>query len=187
MARLTSQQANKGVMTQDGNNDSVEGSAIRAGGRHISATAVLNANNASASVNLFEITGSVFIMALHAVVVDATTFTNCTAVHFDLWDGSTSVDVTLSPGPALSGLPVGAFMIKDEDVGSNLKVIDHSSQCQVTEPTAKELGLAFVVTAKSSGTTYLRLNYTTTDTPINAQIEAHMHYAIINGGSITAV
>jgi len=40
---------------------------------------------------------------------------------------------------------------------------------------------------KTGVDTFLRFNYTTTDAPINAAIDIHVEYAIIDSGQILAV
>lgn len=177
----------KHIFSGTGSDDTAEGAIIRAGGKHSTKTITLSANAASASVNVFQLTGSVRIDSLHGEVTSATTFTNCTNVYFDLWDGTTSVPITKTTGGTLSGYGVGAFMIKDADVASSLTTLNND-QCRIKEAaTGTRVNTPFIAVQKISTNTYLRFNYTTTDAPINAQIKVDATWADIDNGEIVAV
>jgi len=186
MAQLTSHQANRQPYVNTEHSDSVEGSALRSGGRSVQAEITLGANNASESINVFQITGPIEGQALHAVVTDATTLTNCTGCYFDLWDGTSSVVLTKMTGAALSGEAVGTVMIKSSTASSALQVVSNAAGT-LYESSGGKLFQHFSVVQKDSTNTYIRFNYTTTDTPINAKIEVGMHYGLLDGGSVAVV
>lgn len=184
---LTSQLANKRLMTQDGNADTVEGAVQRAGGRHLDSTVTLDANNTSANVNAFQITGSIHVISLHAEILTAGTLTNCTAVSFDLWDGALSTALTkASPGAVLSGEAVGTIMTKIDINTANLSILSNATGA-IEETTGNKVAQAFDIIQKSGQDTFIRFNYTTTDTPIDATVEVHMEYFIRDGGTVTVV
>lgn len=177
----------KKVFTGTGSDNTPEGALIRTGGKQTTKLITLSANNTSDSVNVFELTGSVEVLSLHGEVTDATTLNNCTAVYFDLWDGTVSVPLSKVTGAALSGCAVGSFFIRDSDSSTELSVLNNN-QARVKEAaTGTRLRSNFIITQKASTTTYIRFRYTTTDTPINAQITIGITYADIDGGEITAV
>lgn len=177
----------KRVFQGTGSDDTAEGALIRAGGKHATKTITLSANNTSASVNVFQVTGTCEVMSLHGEVKVATTFTNCTSVYFDLWDGTTSVPITKTTGCALSGFGVGSFFIKDTDVASALSTLQNN-QCRIKEAaTGAKVDANLFIVQKISTNTYIRFNYTTTDAPINAQIKVDCGWADIDNGEIVAV
>ncbi|MEA2036864.1 MAG: hypothetical protein U9O94_05110 [Nanoarchaeota archaeon] len=144
----------------------------------------LNGNNTSVTMNIFKVIGSVEILTAHGEVMDVTTLTNMTAVYTDLWDGTTAVNITAN-GAILSGAPVGSLIIKQKD-STNAMITVLANQARVTEPANdKKTHQPFIVTQKNGVDTYIRMNYTTTDAPIDAQILFIVKYRPIDGGSIT--
>lgn len=178
---------NKIILTDTGSDSTVEGAVIRAGGKHATKTITLSANNTSASVNVFQLTGVCEMWGIHGYVTDATTLNNCTSVYFDLWDGTTSVPITKTTTASLSGFGVGSFIIKDSDVSSALTTLNNN-QCRIDEKsTGAKVDADLIVIQKISTNTYIRFNYTTTDAPINAQIKIDINWADIDSGTIVAV
>lgn len=177
----------KRVFTGTGSDNTAEGSIIRTGGKHVIKTITLSANNTSASVNVFQLTGVCSVMALHAEITSATTLNNCTSVYFDLWDGTTSTAITKTTGAAISGFGVGSFLIKDSNNASSITTIQNNQARIVEAGSGQHVELGFVVIQKVSTNTYIRFNYTTTDAPINAQIQVHITYKDIDSGTIVAV
>lgn len=176
----------KDTFTGDGSEDTPEGAIIRAGGKHATKTITLNANNTSAAVNVFQITGAVNVSSLHGSVTLATTLTNCTDVYFDLWDGTTSVPLTKSTTAALSGAGVGSFFIKTDVAATALTTL-LNSQCRISEVAGNKVSQSFDAVQKLSTDTFIRFRYTTTDAPINAQLKVDCEWADIDSGSLTAV
>jgi len=173
-------------LTGTGSDDTREGALIRSGAKHTTSTITLNANNTSASVNVFQVTGSVLVTSIHGEVLDATTLTNCTAAYFDLYDGSAASVITKATGAALSGFNVGAFFIKDEAIASILTVINND-QANVVESSTNKASQPFITIQKTGTDTFIRFNYATTDAPINAQLKVDIHYADIDSGIVVAV
>jgi hypothetical protein len=167
---------NRRTLLDDGNAQTVEGAVIRAGGKHEAKTITLNANNTTASVNCFILTGTVLAFNIHGYIKSATTLTNLTNAHFDLWDGTNSVLITKATGATMSNFGVGSFFTKDKDVSSALTTLNNN-QCRLNEAAvgAKE-NAPFTIVEKLATTTYLRFIYTTTDAPINATAEIHIEF-----------
>lgn len=158
----------------------------RAGGFHLETLVTLDANNTSDTKNLFSFTGTVAFIGLYFEITDASTLANCTALYFDGYDGVASSIITLN-GAVISGFEVDSFGIKDEDDSSAITVV-RADQVRVTEPAAgKKAHQPFELTAKSGQTDIVRLNYTTTDTPINATLKVCVDYCLVNGGSMAVV
>lgn len=170
-----------------GSSDNPEGGIIRAGGKHATKTITLNANATSASVNVFQLTGTSKVISIHGELLTKTTLTNCTSVYFDLWDGTTSVPITKTTGAAMSGYNVGAFFIKDADVASSL-TIQNNDQGRIKEAaTGVKVNTEFLATQKTATNTYIRFNYTTTDAPASATVKVDCVWQDIDSGTIVAV
>lgn len=149
-------------------------------------TKQLSANNTTEAINLFQVTGAVRIFRIMGVIVDDTTLTNCTAAHFDLYDGTTDVDLTDNTGD-LSGRGVGSHFAKCQNLSSAFEIANNN-QARVTESsTDPRLFWQCTVTQKGGAQTFIRFKYTTTDAPINAQIKFYVSYSPINGGGLTEV
>jgi len=177
----------KNTFTGDGSDNTPEGAIIRTGGKHATKTITLSANNTSANVNIFQITGVAQVVSIHAEVVDATILTNCTDIHFDLWDGTLATALTkASPGGVLSGMAVGTMMIKTTVASTLLTVLDNATAA-FYEVAGTKVPQAFYAVKKATADTFIRFNYTTTDAPINAQIKIDIVWADIDSGTITAV
>jgi len=150
-------------------------------------TITLSANNDTASENVFQITGNVDVVRLYAEVVDVTTLANCTNIHFDLYDSTAAVDITKSgPGSVLSGLAVGTFLVKDAIKTTAVAIADNATGV-VSEASGNKPFTGFFVTQKTGANTYLRLTYTTTDAPINAQITVYCDYIALGSATLVAV
>lgn len=177
----------KSLENYTGSDNTDKGALIRSGGKHVTKTITLTANNTSANDNVFLITGTVKIVSIHGEITTATTLTNCTSVYFDLWDGTASVPITKTTGAALSGFTVGSFFIKDADVASSLSTIQND-QARIKEaPTGNRVNTEFLAVQKTGTNTYIRFNYTTTDSPINATIKIDIAWADIDSGEIVTV
>jgi hypothetical protein len=177
----------KRIFTGSGSDNTPEGAIIRAGGKHATKTITLNANNTTANVNVFQLTGTTKIVLLHGEVLTKNTLTNCTKVHFDLWDGTTSVPITKITGADMSGYNVGAFFIKDADVATALTILNND-QARIKEAsTGNKVNTEFVAVQKTATNTYLRFIYSTTDAPIDATVKIDCHWVDIDSGIIIAV
>lgn len=177
----------KRILTGTGSDNTPEGALIRSNGKHTSKVITLNANNTSANVNVFQLTGICKVISIHAELTAKTTLTNCTSVYFDLWDGTTSTAITKTTGASMSGYNVGAFMLKDADVSSSLTILNNDQARLKEAATGAKVNTEFIVIQKTGTNTYIRFNYTTTDAPANAQLTVHIVWADIDNGVITAV
>lgn len=175
------------TFTGYGSENTAEGAIIRSGGKHTTKVIDLNANNTSANVNVFELTGVCKVIGIHAELTAKTTLTNCTSIYFDLWDGTNSVYITKTTGASMSGYNVGAFMTKDADVSSAITILNND-QARIKEAaTGVKVNTEFLAIQKTATNTYIRFNYSTTDAPANAQLTVHIVWIDIDNGKITAV
>lgn len=177
----------KRVFTGTGSDDTAEGAIIREGGKHVTKTITLNANNTSANVNVFQVTGTCELKGIHGIVVTATTLTNCTSVYFDLWDGTTSVPLTKTTGCAFSGFGANSFFVKSADAATALSTLQNNQGRMLEAATGARVESNLFLCQKSATNTYIRFNYTTTDAPINATVKVDVTFADIDSGTIVAV
>jgi hypothetical protein len=177
----------KRTLTGTGSDNTPEGADIRAGGKHITKTITLSANNTSANVNVFQVTGACLVKNFHGEISTKTTLTNCTSVYFDLWDGTTSVPITKTTGGTMSGYNVGAFFIKDADVSSALTILNNDQGRIKEATTGNRAATEFLTIQKTETNTYIRFNYTTTDAPIAATVKIDCAWLDIDSGTIIAV
>ena len=184
---LTLQSFNKVLPEDDADVNSVHLHLDRAAGHVISTDITLDENNGSANVNCFQVVGSVEVYRIYGTVKTATTFANCTAAYFDLYDSSNPFVITKNDG-VLSGLGVGAFFTKEAIKTVTMTVIDNVAG-SVTEPTTeKKQFTPFIVTQKTGADTFIRFNYTTSDAPIDAVLTIYVEYRTPPvGGSLTVV
>jgi hypothetical protein len=135
------------------------------------------------SINVFQITGNVIILEQYAVLTDTTTLTNCTNVYADFYDGTAAVDLT-ADGATLSGLPVGSLFTKDK-VASNSYTVADATTGVVTETLGDRwVGRPFTCTQKFGADSFIRLNFTTTDNPIDFSMYLEFRWRPINGGNL---
>lgn len=133
------------------------------------------------SIPVFQVFGNVTVTSQYAVLTDATTLTNCTNVYADVWDGTLAVPLT-ADGITLSGVPVGTMFTKDQVAAQTYTLCDATTTCVNETTDAKKVGRPFSVTQKDGVDTFIRLNFTTTDNPIDFSMYLEFGWSPINGG-----
>jgi hypothetical protein len=160
----------------------------RAGGRFLCVSANITGTG-TVTQNVFNVTGSVEILKTWALITSVTTLTNMTDIYADVYDGTVSIKLTNgNPGGAvLSGAPVGTFFTKDKD-SSNAYTVLKADQVRVLESTNdRNIQLPFVVTQKNGVSTYIRFNYTTTDSPVDFDMDIFFEWRPLDGGNLEVV
>lgn len=176
---------NQALLTGE-EDSSVHDYLLRTVGDSVSKVITLDANNTAASVNIFQLTGTCEVFRLFGVVTTATTMTNCTGVHFELYDSDAAVDLTRNDG-VLSGLPVGTWFAKNAAAASTMAV-NSAAAGALTEAATNKFFDQFVVTQKTGADTFIRLTYATTDEPIAATLTICAEYqAVCASSTLTAV
>lgn len=170
--------------TGRGRDNTGEGAVIRSGGKIVSKTITLSANNTKASVNVFELSGTCRVLALYGRVKTVTTLTNLTAAYFNIWDGTAQRDLTLNTGAVMSGFGVGAFFAKLLRSTVVMSVQNNSFGIFVEDTSNKKQFQEFFVIQKAATATYIRFTYTTTDAPINAELEIFCEFVDEDNGTI---
>lgn len=139
-------------------------------------TQTLTANNTTAHVPIFGITGTIEVRALYGVVL-TTLGANHTAAGWRLNDQTAQVDITLAAGTTLSAAAAGSVIVKKGLAGAALALLNNSAGV-VSEPTTLETMFfsPFVITKKTGATTNIEYSYTTTDTPTSGVIQFFMRW-----------
>lgn len=115
-------------------------------------------NTGPTSDNLFRIYGSVIITEFSGEV-ETVLAADIGNGYIELWDGTNTIDVTDSPGPAFNSLPVLSFLHKVDDNTVQI-AIENSSQVRLYEDATKfGEDPNFQVTAKATAASYIRLTY----------------------------
>jgi hypothetical protein len=165
-------------------NTSVHEYLDRIGGDLITKQITLSANNTTASINLFLLTGACQVFRLYAQITTKTTLANCTATYFNLYDGTARLPITKNNG-VLSGVAVGSVFSKQGAASTTMTVGD-ATVGALMESASADPFYPFNVVAKAGVATNIALTYSTTDAPINAVITVYCEYRPINGGSLVA-
>jgi len=143
----------------------------------------ITGNNNSYNINVFKFTGAIQILCQYAIITEVTDLSNMTGVYADIWDGSTSVNLTDdSPGATLSGFSVGSMFTKDQAANQAYTVMN-ADQCRLSEPGFNQVGRPFIINAKNGVDNYIRFNYTT-NTTLDFKMSVYFTYRTIDGGTI---
>lgn len=118
----------------------------------------LTANAGDEDLSLFEVIGSVDILAIYGVVTSGLS-AGLTVAYFNLWDGASEVEITDNAGSDISSLPVGSVISKLDVATAVVDVIDSTNGVVSEDATYKQLRKEFNVTAKAGATTTIRFTY----------------------------
>lgn len=140
-------------------------------------TKTTNANNTTANVPIFRITGTVEVIALYGVVTTVIG-TNHTAGYWRLNDQSAQTDITTSTLPdALSAAAVGTIILKSALAATKL-TIKTSATGKFYESATAGLPVVsgFFITKKSGANTDIEYTYTTSDAPTSGAIQFFLEW-----------
>lgn len=132
----------------------------------------LSANNTTATVPIFRMTGTIEIMRLYGIVT-TTIGANHTGAYFRLNDQTSQINITLNTGGmTLSALPAGTAVLKNA-LATSIALAKSAAAGFLVEPTDAEVmvdsGLVFG--KKSGANTDIEYIYSTTDTPTSGAIQ----------------
>lgn len=151
----------------------------------VSTSKTLSANNTTAHVPIFGITGSVDVVALYGVVT-TTLGANQTAAGFRLNDQTAQVDITLSTGTAISAAPAGSLIARTA-LAATAMTYKSAAAGAVMEPNSATTTDTFlpidVIQKTGSVTTNIEFSYTTTDTPTSGVIQFFCRYIPTSAGA----
>lgn len=149
----------------------------------------LNANNTTATVAPFQVTGAVLVKRLFAVVTTQLG-PNHTGDKFFWSDSATVGDISPATSTAMNMAPVGSMLSVSALSGSIETLAEPNGVEAVLAATANdEVFQQFKLVAKSSGAgTYIEHQYTTTDTPTSGvMFYVCVYEPLSTGATITAV
>lgn len=144
----------------------------------------LTASNTTATLNIFQLTGSVRILQLYGVVT-GTIGANHTASAFGLTDGTNQVPIATAAATPLSAAPTDSIVLVDGIkpgaspdpavvIVANLPALGmQASGAPIFQP--------FEVVQHSGTATYIGYQFATTDTPTSGQITFFVVYERISG------
>lgn len=163
-------------------------SPIQVGGVVSRSSKTLSANNTTANIPIFGITGTVNIVDLYGVVT-ADLGANNTAAYWRLNDQSAQVNITLNTGTTISAVKAGSVIVKKGLATAALVLLDNAAG-RVSEPTTLETAFfsPFVATKKTGATTNIEFVYSTTDTPTSGVIQFFAVWLPVSAdGAVVAV
>lgn len=149
--------------------------------REATSVTTMVVNNTTGSVNIFTLTGAVYVSKLWGEVTTVMS-ANHTAGFVELSDGTATPDVTLATGVTLSALKAGTIITRFGLLGAILKLHDNAAGT-VIDPTTLQTSIftPFVIQKKTAAATVLRYTYTTTDAPSTGAITWHAEWRPLSG------
>jgi len=141
--------------------------------------------NGAQNDNIFEITGAVEVLRVYGECTEATDATTCTAVSFDIWDGTAAYPLTSAAGVDLSGIIVGGAVYKD-GVAAGAATFDDNATGGLVDGGGAGYYTTFCPfrTWKKNGqTTYIRFNFTG-DANTDIDMTFYIDYIPLDGGDI---
>lgn len=163
-------------------------SPIQVGGVVSRSSKTLSANNTTAQVPIFSITGTVNIVSLYGVVT-TDLGSNNTAAYWRLNDQTAQPAITLATGTTISAVKTGSAIVKKGLAGAALTLLDNAAG-RVSEPTTLETTFfsPFVAMKKTAADTNIEFVYTTSNTPTSGVIQFFAVWLPISAdGAVTAV
>lgn len=154
----------------------------------VASSKTLSANNTTANIPIFRVTGAVRVTKLYGIVTTVLG-SNQTAAYWRLNDQTAQVNITLNTGTTVSAAVAGSELAKN-GLATAALVLSNSSAGRVAEPGAAELTVKseFEVIAKSGANTDIEYTYSTTNTPTTGAIQFFVEYQALSAdGSIAAV
>lgn len=149
--------------------------------------ASLDANNETKSYNVARIYGIVKIKNVHIKVVAALS-ANITDFFLDIWDGTTSTPISKNTTLTISSAPVGSLLTRATSSSDILAFKSGATAFTSESSDYKNPQSQIIAGAKGDGTpTYLRMTYTTTDTPSSGTIRGFFRWEPINGDGFVEV
>jgi hypothetical protein len=146
-----------------------------------------NANNTTASLSLFSITGTIRILKLYGIVT-TTLGANHTTAYFNLYDQTTRVAITLATGSTLSAFVAGSFVGKLGLAATAAKVQSNAAGAIIEPTTLETLDFSeFIAVKKTAAVTEVDYTYSTTDAPTSGVIQFFMEWSPLSADSAVAL
>lgn len=149
------------------------------GGRTISQMKSFSASAGSETINVFELSGNIYVHRLYAII-GAVGLGNHTGAHFDLY-GSTNADITDGlVGANLSSMSNGAVFYKGSMATGAIDFTDNPASApffKESDPSIRSsVFQGFMARSQVGSSTYIRYTYTTTDAPTQGDATFYITY-----------
>lgn len=154
----------------------------------VSKSQTLSANNTTATVAIFGLTGTVEILRLWGVVT-TDLGANHTAAAYRINDQAAQVYLTAVGGTTLSAIKAGSVIAKTGLVATAVTKVDNVAGA-IQEPATTQTSVftPVVIVKKTAATTNIEYKYTTTDTPTTGVIQHFVEYIPRSSdGALTAL
>lgn len=162
---------------------------ITDGGLTAYTSKTLTANNATATVPIFGVTGSVLIRRIYGIITTALG-NNHTTVYFRLNDQTIQTAITLATGSTASSFTVGS-MLEKRDLVTVAIDVNNASTGVFEDGGGKDLPYyqEFRITQKTGGVaTNIEYVYSTTNTPTSGAIKFYCTYIpLSDDGAVIAL
>lgn len=143
-------------------------------------TQTLSANNTTAAVPIFGLTGTINIINLYGVVTTPLG-SNVTAAAWRLNDQSAQTDITLGTGTTISSAGVGSFIAKLA-ISTSALTFRNTTAGWVSDGTTN---IAHTIIGKKLGAaTNIEFVYTTTNTPTSGVIQFFAQYVPLSSDGL---
>ena len=138
-------------------------------------TQILSGSGTTVSTNLFQFYGTVEIDYIHGRV-DTQLGADVNNVYLDAYDGTAGVPLTKTTTLDLDAAPVGSLLHKIGDA-ADILAYEKSDRVRLYEDATKfGVDRTFVLNAKAGVNNYIRMTYTTNDTPTSGGIHWHIEW-----------
>ena len=149
----------------------------------------LNANNTSATVNLFKFNGTISLYKLYSVCTRKGTISSSALsnIKFDIYADPSASDLTGASG-TISNVFVGSFLYKVGSTITTAPTLMSGGAGQISSSILSNIPINIINGKYSTTENYIRINYTTTDTPMDADFDFYIEYEPITpGANVVAV
>lgn len=148
----------------------------------------LTANNTTANVPIFTVTGTIEVLGLWGIVTTVLG-ANHTTAFWRMNDGTNTPAITLATGTTLSAANLGSIIAK-KGLAAAALTLTQADQTRVSEPTTLETTYfsPFVINAKNTATSNIEYSYATTDTPTSGAIQFFLRWIPLSvNANVTAL
>lgn len=152
-------------------------------GTHVDKSITLNGNGLT-TTDLFTVTGVVRVLLLEAYCTEAADSTTLTGLKWELWDGTSAVDITA--GVSASGIVVGAVIFKEGLVGVAPVLINPTVGVVRDAPANKLSYEPFWVAKKNGAATTIRVSYTG-DATTDVDMTFELHYVPVAEDAVSNI
>lgn len=168
-----------GELTQN----SLHHRAAHIAGKHVVKALKLDVNGA-ANVDIFTVTGVVRVLSIEAYATTVTDSTTLSGFKFELWDGTSALDITGAVNA--SGIVIGGFIFKEGLAAAPAELINPTVGIVQDAASDKKSYQPFWLAAKAGAGTTIRVAYTG-DATTDVDMEFEVHYVPVADDTTAAI